>query len=113
MNAITPITPEGAHLWGHEHRMIRGEMWNDLFVWGHRQGMSDLHLQTNHRVMIDVHGRLHPATKRTITAEEMTSAVALLYGVTGPAHLKKAESFDLAHVVEPKEGKRYSVGGPS
>ena len=116
MNAIGPVVlaaPEDAHphLWGQEHRMIRGELWNELFVWGHRRGMSDVHLQTNHRVMIDVDGRFYPATERAITAEEMNSAVTLLYGVTGPAHLKKAESFDLAHVVEPERGERYSLGG--
>ncbi len=75
--------------------------------------MSDLHMQTNHRLMIDVHGRLYPATRRVITAEETASAVTLLYGTTGPAHLKKAESFDLAHVVEPEQGARFSVGGRS
>jgi len=111
MNAISPSSPDAAFLCGQEHRMIRGELWNDVFVWGHRQGMSDLHVQTSHRLMIDVHGRLHPATRRTITAEEVASAVVLLYGVTGPAHLKKAESFDLAHVVEPQGGERFSVGG--
>lgn len=119
MNAIGPVVPgvpaapEGAHphLWGQEHRMIRGDLWNELFVWGHRRGMSDVHPQTNHRVMIDVDGRFYPATRRAITAEEMNSAVTLLYGVTGPAHLKKAESFDLAHVVEPERGERYSLGG--
>ena len=114
MNAISPSPPaDTPFLCGHEHRMIRGELWNDVFVWGHRQGMSDLHVQTNHRLMIDVHGRLTPATRRTITAEETASAVVLLYGPTGPAHLKKAESFDLAHVVEPQGGERFSVGGRS
>ena len=112
MNAVSPVPPGDApFLCGQEHRMIRGELWNDVFVWGHRQGMSDLHVQTNHRLMIDVHGRLYPATRRTITAEETASAVVLLYGPTGPAHLKKAESFDLAHVVEPQGGERFSVGG--
>lgn len=112
MNALRLVPPADApFLCGQEHRMIRGELWNDVFVWGHRQGMSDLHVQTNHRLMIDVHGRLHPATRRTITAEETASAVTLLYGPTGPAHLKKAESFDLAHVVEPQGGERFSVGG--
>ncbi len=91
--------------------MIRGELWNDVFVWGHRQEMSDLHIQTNRPLMIDVHGRFHPATRRAITAEEAASAVVLLYGSTGPAHLKKAESFDLAHVVEPEGGARFNVGG--
>jgi len=74
MNAISPSSPDAAFLCGQEHRMIRGELWNDVFVWGHRQGMSDLHVQTNHRLMIDVHGRLRPATRRTITAEETASA---------------------------------------
>ncbi len=113
MNAIIALAPDDAHVWGQERRMIRGELWNDVFVWGHQQGMSDLHLQTNHRLMMDVHGRLYPATRRAITAEEIASAVTLLYGTTGPAHLKKAESFDLAHVVEPRQGERYSVGGRS
>lgn len=112
MSALRLVpSAEAPFLCGQEHRMIRGELWNDVFVWGHRQGMSDLHVQTNHRLMIDVHGRLYPATRRTITAEEAASAVMLLYGPTGPAHLKKAESFDLAHVVEPQGGERFSVGG--
>lgn len=108
MNAIAP---DLAHRWPQERGPILGQAWNDLLVWAHRREMSDLHIQTNRRVKIVVHGRFHDATRRAITHEEATSLCVLLYGATALAHLKDARDFDLAHVVETRTGERYSIGG--
>ena len=107
MNAITAPNP---YAWPAAPPVLHGKAWDDLFVWAHRCEMSDLHVQTNRPVKMVVHGRFHDAMPRAITAEEVNSAAHLLYGPTALAHLKKAQDFDIAHVVQPPGGERYRIG---
>ena len=107
MNAITAPTP---YVWPAAPPVLTGKAWDDLFVWAHRCEMSDLHVQTNRPVKMVVHGQFHDVTPRPITAEEVNSVAHLLYGPTALAHLKKAQDFDIAHVVQPPGGERYRIG---
>jgi len=107
MNAITTPNP---YAWPAAPPVLHGKAWDDLFVWAHRCEMSDLHVQTNRPVKMVVHGRFHDVMPRAITAEEVNSAAHLLYGPTALAHLKKAQDFDIAHVVQPPGGERYRIG---
>ena len=107
MNAITAPDP---YAWPAAPPVLAGKAWDDLFVRAHRCEMSDLHIQTNRPVKMVVHGRFHDVMPRAITAEEVNSAAHLLYGPTALAHLKKAQDFDIAHVVQPPGGERYRIG---
>ena len=107
MNAITA---PNSYAWAAAPPVLAGKAWDDLFVWAHRCEMSDLHIQTNRPIKMVVHGRFHDVTTRAVTAEEVNSAAHLLYGPTALAHLKKAQDFDIAHVVQPPGGERYRIG---
>lgn len=103
-------TPPSPYAWPAPPPVLHGKSWDDLFVWAHRCEMSDLHIQTNRPVKMVVHGRFHDVMRRPVTAEEVNSAAHLLYGPTAMAHLKRAQDFDVAHVVQPPGGERYRVG---
>lgn len=107
MNAISAPNP---YTWPNAPHVIHGKAWDDLFVWAHRCEMSDLHVQTNRPIKMVVHGKFYDVTARIITADEVNSAAHLLYGPTALAHLKKAQDFDIAHVVQPPGGERYRIG---
>ena len=102
--------PRNRHRWPGAEERIAGERWNDLFVWGHRRQMSDMHVQTYAPVKIVVHGRFYDVTPRPVAPEEVRSALMLLYGPTAEALLKKGEAFNKAHTVADRTGTRFLIG---
>ena len=115
MNALSPggapVPPDLAHRWPQERGPILGQAWNDLLVWAHRREMSDLHVQTNRRVKIVVHGRFHDATRRAITHEEATSLCVLLYGATAldAASAGFADDFIRRDLLEPTTSRQLCL----
>jgi len=77
-----------------------------LFVWAYRLGASDIRLQTNRPVFVELHGRLRAVTSRTLTDTEVEEAVNRLYGSDGQARLKGGADFDVSYEVMPDRRTR-------
>ena len=77
-----------------------------LFIWAYRLGASDLRLQTNRPVFVQLHGKLWRVTSRTLTDMEIEESVNRLYSADGAARLKGGEDFDVSYELLPDRRTR-------
>ena len=87
--------------WPGEGPAFTRESLDGLLVWAYRLGASDIRLQTNTPVFIQLHGRMCQATSRGLTQSELEEAVNRLYGADGQARLKGGSDFDVSYEVRP------------
>ena len=112
MNQISPT------LAGDTERQIDRGLWpgeppafgprhlDELLIWAYREGASDIRLQTNSPVFIQIHGRMRQVTSRGLTQSEIEEAVNRLYGADGQARLKGGSDFDVSYEVRPDRRTR-------
>ena len=93
-------------LWPDETPSFTRASLNALFIWAFRVGASDIRLQTNRPVFIQLHGKLRIATTRPLTETEIEEAVNRLYGADGQARLKGGNDFDVSYEVLPDRRTR-------
>jgi len=71
-----------------------------------RTGASEIRLQTNRPVFVQLHGRLRIVTSRPLNEGEVEDAVNRLYGADGQARLKGSDDFDVSYEVQPDRRTR-------
>ena len=98
--------PADRDFWPGESPTFTRECLDGLLIWAYRLGASDVRLQTNRPVFLQLHGRLRPATSRPLTETEVEEAVNRLYGSDGQARLKGGEDFDVSYEVLPDRRTR-------
>ncbi len=98
--------PVDRGLWPGDGPVFTRDSLDGLFVWAYRLGASDIRLQTNRPVFVQLHGRLRPVTSRTLTDTEVEEAVNRLYGSDGQARLKGGADFDVSYEVLPDRRTR-------
>jgi defect-in-organelle-trafficking protein DotB len=98
--------PGEEHFWPDERPTFTRDCLDAFFAWAYRKDVSDIRIQTHEPVRIQLHGRLHRATRRTLTENEVEEAVNALYGADGQARLKQGEDFDVSYEVEPDRRTR-------
>ena len=92
--------------WPDEGPVFTRSSLDALFVWAYRLGASDVRIQTNRPVFVQLHGRLCPATSRGLTDMEVEEAVNRLYSADGAARLKGGEDFDVSYELLPDRRTR-------
>ena len=102
---VTPAMPDRG-FWPGEGPVFTRDSLDGLLVWAYRLGASDVRVQTNRPVFVQLHGRLRPATSRPLTETEVEEAVNRLYGSDGQARLKGGEDFDVSYEVLPDRRTR-------
>lgn len=93
-------------VWAGEGPVFNRASLDALFVWAFRLGASDIRIQTNRPVFVQMHGRLRPVTSRTLTDMEVEETVNRLYGADGAARLKGGEDFDVSYELLPDRRTR-------
>ena len=112
MNQISPTLAEDAEeqvdrgLWPGEPPAFGPRHLDELMIWAYREGASDIRLQTNTPVFIQINGRMRQVTSRGLTQAEIEEAVNRLYGADGQARLKGGSDFDVSYEVRPDRRTR-------
>ncbi len=112
MNQISPTIPQEEFgqldrgFWPAEPPVFAARSLDELMIWAYREGASDIRLQTNTPVFIQIHGRMRQVTSRGLTQAEIEEAVNRLYGADGQARLKGGSDFDVSYEVRPDRRTR-------
>ncbi|MEA1938880.1 MAG: ATPase, T2SS/T4P/T4SS family [Pseudomonadota bacterium] len=86
-------------MWPNEPPRMLEENLDDLLQWCVAQKASDITLQTDQPVHIEVDGVLRPATRRAFDAADMSVALTRLYGAEALAKLAGGHDLDLSYEI--------------
>jgi defect-in-organelle-trafficking protein DotB len=100
------IVPADNFLWPDETASFTRASLDKLLVWAFRLGASDIRIQTNRPIFIELHGRLRVATSRSLNEGEVEECVNRFYGSDGLARLKQGCDFDVSYEVMPDRRTR-------
>ncbi len=107
MNQITPLAVVAdCGLWLGDSPSFAREDLDRLLIWDYRPGASDIRLQTNTPVFVQLHGRMRRVYARGLTQSETEEAVNQLYGADGQARLKGGGDFDVSYDLRPDRRTR-------
>jgi defect in organelle trafficking protein DotB len=88
---------------------------DNLFSYCSKVGASDITLQTEEPVIIEVYGRLHKITSHKLSNAEVGDMLNTIYGPNGTAQLLSGQDVDTHYEFRPtrSERYRYRVNGTS
>ncbi|MCS5708324.1 Dot/Icm type IV secretion system ATPase DotB [Candidatus Berkiella cookevillensis] len=68
---------------------------------------SDITVQTDSKVLAEIHGRLYPVTQRVLSNTEVGEMINSIYGPNGTAQLSSGKDVDTHYEVRPDRQTRY------
>ncbi len=72
-----------------------------------RNETSDVTLQTNDKVIADIHGRIHRITQHELSNSEVAELLNTIYGANGTAQILSGRDLDTHYEIKPSRGERY------
>ncbi|MEJ0061704.1 MAG: ATPase, T2SS/T4P/T4SS family [Alphaproteobacteria bacterium] len=93
--------------WTDEPLRIREEHVDGLLMWCVERRTTDVSIQTDRPVYIEVDGVLFPITRRSIDSADMANVLAKIYGQDAIAKLASGVDLDLSYEVRPDRNTRY------
>ena len=78
-----------------------------LFLHCTKLGASDITIQTNTPVMVEIHGRLYPVTQRSLSNTEVGDIINAIYGSNATTQLSAGKDVDTQYEVRPDRASRY------
>ena len=86
---------------------------DELLVYCHKLGASDVTIQTDSPIFAEVYGRLIPITRRKISNTEASELLNALYGPNGTTQIMRGEDLDTHYEIRPTRNERfrYRVNG--
>lgn len=94
-------------IWADEPLRIREEDVDNLLLWCVARRSTDISIQTDRPVYIEVDGVLFPITRRIIDSADMANVLARIYGPDALAKLASGTDLDLSYEVRPDRNTRY------
>ena len=95
------------HMYPNEPARFTGRDSKDLLLHCVKVNASDITIQTDEQILIEVYGKLHRITKRRLTSSEVNEIVSELYGnESGIAKLNGGSDLDYAYEVRPERNVR-------
>ncbi|GBQ91169.1 type IV pilus twitching motility protein PilT [Asaia krungthepensis] len=98
-------------LWPEDRSRLRGETLDRFLAWAHDQGASRIDIETDRRVMLNIHGRVIRVTSEEMLASEVQASLSHMYrSESGLTTLRGGEPLDFGHRFWPdrrNNGKRY------
>ena len=79
----------------------------NLLVYCNKINASDITLQTNEPIIVEVYGRLHKITKRDLTNTEVSELLNTMYGPNATTQILRGEDVDTHYEVRPTRSERY------
>lgn len=83
------------------------EDFDDLILFCIKNNASDITLQTGHPVKADIYGKLHNATRRRLTNNEVGEYLNYIYGENGTTQIISGTDVDTHYEIKPARGERY------
>lgn len=68
---------------------------------------SDVTIQTDSKILVEVHGKLYPVTQRQISNTEVGEMINGIYGPNGTAQLSSGKDVDTHYEIRPDRQTRY------
>lgn len=68
---------------------------------------SDITFQTNEVIFAEIHGKLHPVTRRKLSSNEVSDILNAIYGANGTAQIMSGVDIDTHYEVRPNRSDRY------
>jgi defect-in-organelle-trafficking protein DotB len=84
-----------------------GEHLEALLIWCAQNRASDVTIQTDRPVMIEVDGVLLPVTRRSLDSADMVNILTKVYGPDALPKLAGGHDMDLSYEVRPERNTRY------
>tara|TARA_Y100000588_G_scaffold341918_1_gene386306 strand:+ start:2776 stop:4326 length:1551 start_codon:yes stop_codon:yes gene_type:complete len=79
---------------------------NNFLIHCSEKGVSDIHIEGDKHIMVDVHSKLYPAMVRRLNITEAADIIKALYGDSAQAQIYDLEAVDTNHTIN-REEKRY------
>jgi len=99
--------PEIASTWPNEPARLRGDDVDSLVLWCVEQRTSDISIQSDRPVFIEVDGALRHATRRPMDAADLNVVLEKLYGAEAIAQLAGGRDLDLSYEIRPDRQTRH------
>ncbi len=80
---------------------------DDLLVFGHHIGASDITIQTNEPIFAEIYGRLYKITNRKLSNAEVGDLLNAIYGPNGTTQIMRGEDLDTHYEVRPNRQQRF------
>lgn len=78
-----------------------------LFLWATEQGASDITIQTNEQIFIEVHGKMHRITRHALTQGEVLELVVALYeSESAKKEMAGSGALDFSYTARPDRTRR-------
>lgn len=68
---------------------------------------SDITIQSDSKILAEIHGRLNPVTQRTLSNTEVGEMINSIYGPNGTAQLSSGADVDTHYEIRPDRDSRY------
>ena len=80
---------------------------DDLLVYCHRLGASDITIQTGWPIIAEVYGRIQKITRRELSNAEVGDLLNTIYGPNGTTQIMRGEDLDTHYEVRPNRNERF------
>ncbi|MGB4102281.1 MAG: ATPase, T2SS/T4P/T4SS family [Alphaproteobacteria bacterium] len=94
-------------MWADEPLRIQEDHVDGLLLWCVLRRTTDVSIQTDRPVYIEVDGVLFPITRRAIDSADMANVLSKIYGPDALAKLASGRDLDLSYEVRPDRNTRY------
>jgi defect in organelle trafficking protein DotB len=96
-----------ALMYPNEPSRFTGHDLDALLLFCIKNGASDITLQTNDRVIADIHGRLYRVSQHTLSNSEVGELLNTIYGANGTAQIMSGTDLDTHYEIKPSREERY------
>jgi defect in organelle trafficking protein DotB len=93
--------------WPEEPLRVREEHVEDMLIWCVLRRCSDITIQTDRPIYIEVDGALFPIMRRSIDSADMANVLAKIYGPDALAKLAAGKDLDLSYEIRRDRNTRY------
>lgn len=93
--------------WTNEPVRLQEEHVDDLLLWCVQSRATDVSIQTDRPVVIEVDGVLYPITQRPMDSADIANILMRIYGPEALAKLASGVDLDLSYEVRPERLTRY------
>ena len=104
---MSTIATRSALLYPRESSRFEARHIDDLLVYCHHIQASDITIQTNEQIVVEVYGRLYRITKRRLSNAEVGDILNALYGPNGTTQIMRGNDLDTHYEIRPTRTERY------
>ncbi len=94
-------------LYPHEPSRFTSLDLDNLLLYCVRNQVSDITLQTNDKVVVDLHGRIYRITQHKLSNTEVSELLNKIYGANGTAQILSGRDLDTHYEIKPSRAERY------